>query len=258
MIPALRSPVTSTTLEPPATEATTAVPTFSVAALIPAYQEERFIADVVARTRAQLGQVLVVDDGSGDRTAELARAAGAEVIVHPVNQGKGAAIQTGLKALASQGFDYVLILDADGQHLPEEIPRFLAAAERERTRLLVGNRMRDTADMPWHRAATNRFMSAQISRLCGQPVSDTQCGFRMIHRDLIPRLSGERTSHFQYETEMLILASWRGEKISAVPISTVYGEETSSIRPVRDGLRFFSLMARYWVKRMRGQRRRAA
>ena len=229
-----------------------------VAALIPAYREERFIADVVRRTRAQLPEVLVIDDGSPDKTAARAQEAGAEVLVHSQNLGKGMAIQTGLRDLGQRDLDYVLILDADGQHLPEEIPRFLAAAERERTKLLVGNRMRDTADMPWHRAATNRFMSAQISLLCGQPVSDTQCGFRMIHRDLIPRLSGERTSHFQYETEMLILTSWRGEKISAVPISTVYGEETSSIRPVRDGLRFFSLMARYWVKRMRGQRRRAA
>ena len=224
-----------------------------VAALIPAYQEERFVADVVRRTRAQLGDVLVVDDGSGDRTGELAREAGAEVIVHPVNRGKGAAIQTGLKKLALQGFDYALILDADGQHLPEEIPRFLEAAAREGTKLLVGNRMRDTRNMPWHRAATNRFMSAQISLLCGQRVNDTQCGFRMIHRDLVPRLCGERSSHFQYETEMLILVSWRGERISAVPISTVYGEEVSSIHPVRDALRFFALMARYWVKRVFGR-----
>ena len=252
MMIALRSNVTSTLLEPPAPEATTAAPTFHVAALIPAYREERFIADVVRRTRVQLDNVLVVDDGSGDHTAELARAAGADVFVHPVNLGKGAAIQTGLKKLALQGFDYVLILDADGQHLPEEIPRFLEAAAREQTKLLVGNRMRDTRDMPWHRAATNRFMSAQISLLCGQRVSDTQCGFRMIHRDLIPRLCGERSTRFQYETEMLILVSWRGEKISAVPISTVYGEETSSIHPVHDTLRFFSLMARYWVKRMFG------
>ena len=225
----------------------------NVAALIPAYQEERFIADVVQRTRAQLGDVLVVDDGSGDRTGDLAREAGAEVIVHPVNKGKGAAIQTGLKTLCLRGFDYILILDADGQHLPEEIPRFLETAGREKTKMLVGNRMRDTKDMPWHRAATNRFMSSQISLLCGQRVSDTQCGFRMIHRDLVPRLSGERTSHFQYETEMLILVSWRGEKISAVPISTVYGEEVSSIHPVRDTLRFFALMARYWVKRVMGK-----
>ncbi len=243
--------VTSTLLEPPASAISAATPTraLRIAALIPAYKEERFITDVVQRTRQQLGDVLVVDDGSGDRTGELARAAGAEVIRHETNKGKGAAIQTGFKKLCLRGFDYVLILDADGQHRPEEIPRFLDAAARERTKMLVGNRMHDTADMPWNRRWANQFMSTQISLLCGQRVNDTQCGFRMIHRDLIPRLSGLRASHFQYETEMLILASWRGEKISAVPISTVYGEETSSIHPGRDALRFFALMARYWVKR---------
>ena len=111
--------------------------------------------------------------------------------------------------------------------------------------------------MPWNRRWANQFMSTQISLLCGQRVNDTQCGFRMIHRDLIPRLIGERTTRFQYETEMLILTSWRGERISAVPISTVYGEETSSINPLRDAGRFVALMARYWFKRLKrlGRRR---
>ena len=222
-----------------------------VAALVPAYREEKHIADVVRRARTQLDNVLVVDDGSPDATAAQAREAGAEVTVHEQNQGKGAAIQTGLRVLIERGFDYILILDGDGQHRPEEIPRFLAAAEQEKTKLLVGNRMGDTHDMPWQRALTNQFMSFQISLLCGQRVADTQCGFRMIHRDLTPILLG-RTGRFDYETEMLILAAWRGERISSVKISTVYGDEVSSINPVRDGLLFLRLMARYWVKRLLG------
>ena len=225
-----------------------------VAALIPAYREERFIADVVRRTRAQLADVLVVDDGSPDRTAALAQEAGATVLVHAQNLGKGMAIQTGLRDLGTRGVDYVLILDADGQHLPEEIPRFLEAAAQRPDKLLVGNRMHHTKDMPWQRRLTNQFMSGQISLLCGQRVPDTQCGFRMIHRDLIPRLvAGSKTGRFDYETEMLILAAWRGERIGAVPISTVYGEEVSSIHPVRDGIRFFKLMARYWWKKRRAK-----
>jgi glycosyltransferase involved in cell wall biosynthesis len=228
-----------------------------VAALIPAYCEERFIADVARRTCAQLADVLVVDDGSPDRTADEARLAGAEVIRHEVNQGKGAAIQTGLRALRERGFDYILILDADGQHRPEEIRRFIETAEREHTKLLVGNRMGDTREMPWQRRVTNQFMSSQISLLCGQRIDDTQCGFRMIHQDVVPLLLG-RSGKFDFETEMLILASWQGFRISSVPISTVYGEETSSIHPVRDTLRFFGLMGRYWWKRLLGGRRRGA
>ena len=229
-----------------------------VAALIPAYCEERFIADVVARTRAQLPETLVVDDGSPDRTAACAREAGAEVVVHGVNQGKGMAIQTGLRALTARGVDFVLILDADGQHFPEEIPRFLAAAAARPTeRLFVGNRMHHTADMPKNRLYANRLMSGQISLLCGQPIPDTQCGFRLLHRDLVPRLlTGDQAGRFDYETEMLILTSWAGETIGAVPISTVYGEEVSSIHPVRDTLRFARLMGRYWLKRAVGQARR--
>ena len=224
-----------------------------VAALIPAYREERFIADVVRRTLQQLPWVLVVDDGSDDNTATLAQAAGAEVILHPQNAGKGVALQTGLRDLVMRGYDYIMILDADGQHLPEEIPRFLEAAEARGTKLIVGNRMHHTREMPWQRRWTNRFMSSQISLLCGQSVPDTQCGFRLIHRDLVPRLlGGRRTSHFEYETEMLVLTSWNRQEIGAVPISTVYGEETSSISPVRDAVRFFRLMMRYWCKKLGG------
>src|SRR4051794_12344880 len=101
----------------------------NVAALIPAYYEEKFIRDVAARALAQLDLVLVVDDGSSDHTAEEARAAGVEVLRHEKNAGKGAAIKTGLRALlARPAVEFILILDGDGQHLPEEIPHFLAAA----------------------------------------------------------------------------------------------------------------------------------
>lgn len=226
-----------------------------VAGLIPAYREERFIAEVARRTRARLATVLVIDDGSPDATAARAREGGAEVISHARNQGKGAAVQTGLRALLERDFDYFLLLDGDGQHLPEEIPRFLEAA-RAGAKLLVGNRMAETKDMPFHRWLTNRFMSSQISLLCGQQVADTQCGFRMIHRDLAPLLLGG-VKGFDYETEMLILAAWQGERIVSVPVSTVYGEEVSSIHPAPDALRFFHLMGRYWVRRLSGRQKRA-
>jgi glycosyltransferase involved in cell wall biosynthesis len=216
----------------------------NVAALIPAYREEKHIAEVVRRTRLQLDHVVVVDDGSPDATAFQARDAGAEVVVHDVNRGKGAAIKTGLRELAGRGFAYILILDADGQHLPEEIPRFLEKAGITQSRFIVGSRMSDTRKMPLARKLTNRFMSWQISRLCGQPIPDTQCGFRMIHRDLVPDLLCESDA-FEYETEMLFIAAKRGYRISSVPISTVYGDEKSKIRPLRDTIQFFRLLARY-------------
>lgn len=216
----------------------------AVAAVIPAYLEEKHIADVARRTLAQLPNVVVVDDGSPDRTADEAKSAGAAVIVHEQNRGKGESIKTGFRHWMERGVSYVIILDADGQHLPEEIDRFLATASSTGARLLVGTRMNDVSRMPLVRRKVNRYMSRKISRLCGQEIPDTQCGFRMVHREIIPNLLGG-TERFDYETEMLILASRAGCRIASVPISTVYSDEVSSIHPVRDTLRFFKLMRRY-------------
>jgi len=216
----------------------------NVAALIPAYFEEAQIQAIARRTLAQLDRVLVLDDGSPDRTAEEARKAGVEVIRHERNQGKGAAIKTGFRELMARGFPYVLVLDGDGQHLPEEIPAFIQEANRSGAPLVVGTRMSDTRKMPWVRRMTNRFMSAQISRLCGQPVPDSQCGFRMMRRDLIPHLFCE-SDNYDYETEMLLIASRQGFRIASVPVTTIYGEEKSKIHPVRDTVRFFKLISRY-------------
>jgi len=216
-----------------------------IAAVIPAYQEKKHIGDVVRRTRDKIDNVLVVDDGSNDKTAERAREAGAEVIVHPQNRGKGEAIKTGLRHFLNRQFDWVFILDADGQHRPEEIDRFLTAAvSAAEPKLILGNRMNDVSSMPLVRRIVNRYMSKKISRVCRQDIPDTQCGFRMLHRQLIPDLL-EGADRFEYESEMLIIASRKGFRIDSVSISTVYSDEVSSIHPVRDTLRFFKLMRRY-------------
>ena len=215
------------------------------AVVIPAYREEKHVGDIVRRTRQQLDHVLVVDDGSSDKTAQRARDAGAEVIVHNQNRGKGEAIKTGLRHWVDRQFVHVIILDADGQHLPEEIDRFIAAAASAvGPSFFLGNRMKNLTGMPFVRRIVNRYMSDQISRVCGQKIPDTQCGFRMLDRQLIPELLGGM-ERFDYETEMLIIASRQGYRIESVPITTVYSDEVSNIRPVSDTLRFLKLMRRY-------------
>jgi glycosyltransferase involved in cell wall biosynthesis len=214
------------------------------AAVIPAYQDEKHIGDIVRRTRERLDRVLVVDDGSSDQTAQRAREAGAEVIAHDQNQGKGEAIKTGLAYLDREVM-WVSLLDSDGQHLPEEIDRFLAAAAgATQPTFLIGNRMNNLTGMPFIRRVVNRYMSSQISRLCRQEIPDTQCGFRMVDRQLIPELLGGG-NRFEYETEVLIIASRKGYRIESVPITTVYSDEVSKIHPLRDALRFLKLMWRY-------------
>jgi glycosyltransferase involved in cell wall biosynthesis len=215
-----------------------------IAAVIPAYHEEKHIGDVVRRTLEYLDHVLVVDDGSTDETAARAREAGAEVIVHPRNLGKGETIKTGLRHWLDKRMTWVFILDADGQHLPEELENFIQAALIDGASLLIGNRMKDLKGMPLVRRMVNRYMSKKISRVCAQDIPDTQCGFRMLHRHLIPELLGG-SERFDYETEMLIITSRKGFRIESVPITTVYSDEVSSIHPVRDTIRFFKLMRRY-------------
>jgi glycosyltransferase involved in cell wall biosynthesis len=228
------------------------------AAIIPAYQDEKHIGDIVRRTRERLHHVLVVDDGSTDQTAKRAREAGAEVIVHSQNRGKGEAIKTGLVywlAAANPSGDtegglirevvWVSLLDSDGQHLPEEIDRFiLAAASAMQPTFLIGNRMDNLAGMPFIRRVVNRYMSRQISRVCKQEIPDTQCGFRMLDHQLIPQLLGGG-DRFDYDTEVLIIASRKGYRIESVPITTVYTDQVSKIRPLRDAIRFLKLMWRY-------------
>jgi glycosyltransferase involved in cell wall biosynthesis len=215
------------------------------AAVIPAYQDERHIGDIVRRTREQLDHVLVVDDGSSDQTGQRARDGGADVIVHNQNRGKGDAIKTGLEHYMDREAAWVILLDSDGQHLPEEIDRFLAAAASAmRPTFFLGNRMNNLTGMPFIRRVVNRYMSSQISRLCGQDIPDTQCGFRMLHRDLIPELLGGG-DRFDYDTEVLIIASREGYRIESVQITTVYSDQVSKIRPLRDAIRFLKLMWRY-------------
>lgn len=217
----------------------------NTAALIPCYYEEKQIRDVAGRTKAQLDLVLVVDDGSTDKTTEEARATGAEVVRHEVNAGKGAAIKTGLKALLDRpGVVYIQILDGDGQHLPEEIPRFLEVRNTSGAELVVGNRMDDTRDMPLLRRWTNRYMSHLISNVIGQRVPDTQCGFRLFHRGLAEAFLGVESAAFDFETEMLAIAARQGCRIAAAPISTIYGDEVSKIRPVHDTIKFYKLLGR--------------
>ncbi|MDR0361578.1 MAG: glycosyltransferase family 2 protein [Planctomycetota bacterium] len=213
------------------------------AALIPAYQEERHVADVVRRTLGKADRVLVVDDGSRDGTAERAREAGAEVMSNRGNLGKGASLAVGLDALFADGIDAVVCLDADGQHDPEEIPDFIAAAEN--ADLVIGNRMADVKDMPFARLLTNRVTSWILGRLAGVKVPDAQCGFRLI-RSAAWRAANVRTRNFEFEGETIVNVGRKGFRIASVPVKTIYGDEVSKINPWRDTIRFFRMIWRLW------------
>lgn len=213
-------------------------------ALIPAYLEERRICRVVQDALHYLQPVVVIDDGSPDQTAAAAAAAGAMVIKHEKNLGKGAALNTGFAYAVKHKFDYVITMDADGQHAPDDIPGFIEAFRRTGVPALVGSRMADPKGMPLVRKLTNIFMSWYLSRQMGQYVPDTQCGFRLYAAPILPYLATE-SSRYAAESETLLRAAAQNIKIGSVPIQVIYRDEKSKIRPVRDTIRFFAMVRRF-------------
>ena len=216
----------------------------TVLAIVPAYCEGRFVGQVVRQILHYVQAVLVVDDGSSDNTASEAEAAGAKVIRHSANQGKGAALKTGLAYAVSIEAPFFLFLDGDGQHDPSEIPAFIDAINRTNADLVVGNRMRNLQSMPIIRRWTNQFMSWQIGRICNIQIPDSQCGFRLARKELLPVLLAP-SNRFEFESESIILAARQGFRLGFVPIRTIYTDQHSKIRPLRDTMRYFRLIRKY-------------
>jgi len=211
-------------------------------AVIPAYNAEASIQDVVSRARRKVARVYVVDDGSTDATAANAKRAGASLIVHTSNRGKGAALHSAFACLEDEQFTYLILLDADGQHDPNELHRLVDEARRSQADVVCGTRMDNPQGMPWLRRVTNRTMSCIVSWLCRVKLSDTQCGFRLLSRRAVRVIKLKKTN-FEVESEMLLQAARHGLKVTEIPIRSIYGANHSShIRPVRDTFRFIRLV----------------
>jgi glycosyltransferase involved in cell wall biosynthesis len=214
-----------------------------IAAAIPAYDAVHSVGAVVGRTLAIVPNVLVIDDGSRDGTAEAARAAGAEVHVVPTNRGKGAALRAAFEILFSRGFTGVVTLDADGQHLPEEIPRLLSAAPE--ADLVLGTRDHLFAEMGLVRRFSNRLSSRAISLAAGRPISDVQTGFRLYSRGLIER-TGFPEARFEAESAVVVRAVRLGLRVATIPVrlGNADGRATSHYRPIVDSVRIAAAVIR--------------
>ena len=208
------------------------------AAVIPCFNEGATIAGLVGAALQHLPQVVVVDDGSTDRTSEAAQAAGARMVRHETNRGKGAALRTGLALAVKQGFEWAVTLDGDGQHAPDDIPAFLRCAGQTGALLIIGNRMHNAQAIPWLRRQVNSWMSRQLSRRAGKPLPDTQCGFRLIHLETWASLS-LKTEHFEVESEMLMAFLAAAYSVAFVPIQTIGRRRNSRIDPLADSLRWW-------------------
>jgi glycosyltransferase involved in cell wall biosynthesis len=216
------------------------------AALIPALNEAGTIGAVVAGVRPFVQDVFVVDDGSSDDTTRRAQSAGARVVRHSTNLGKGRAVRSGLSSVLAGDFTHVLTIDGDMQHLPDEAARLIAEAERSGADVVIGERQFDRGRMPAARYHANRLGSRVLSWFVGVAVRDTQCGFRVFRVDALRALTLTATG-YEIETEMLVKVARRGGRIGAVPVSAVYAGQKSKLRPLPDTTRtcFLAVYYRY-------------
>lgn len=206
--------------------------------IIPAYNEGKRLGELLNQLKQRNLSVLVIDDGSGDNTFDVAQNAATAVIKNPRNLGKGMSLRVGIDHLIkNERFDCVITMDADGQHSPDDIDKFKDCA-RAGASFVVGNRMGDHKGMPWIRVITNRMMSWFISAIAGQKISDTQCGFRLIKRDVLEKIN-IKTKKFEMESEIIIKAAKMGVTINSIAIKSIYFKnQRSKINPLIDTIRF--------------------
>jgi len=215
--------------------------------LIPAWNEAIRIRPILEAFRDSQ-TVLVVDDGSSDDTAAVARGVGVELVVHAQNMGKGVALSTGFAWALERGYDAVLTLDADGQHDPKEAHTFIEAYERGEGDLIIGRR--DFREMPLYRAFGNGIGTWMLSKVLGIKIYDNQCGYRLYTRKLLENVDLKRTG-FEFEVEVVVEAVAADLKIGWVDVRTIYGiDKKSYFHPFHDSVKFLDMV---WVAKKRFQ-----
>ncbi len=219
---------------------------------IPAYNNAGTVKRVVQDALETGAEVMVVDDGSTDGTADRLDALPVHIIRHDRNMGKGAAILSALHACREKGVTHMVTLDADGQHDPRDVPRFIAAIKSNPHAFLVGNRNFNRMTTPWVSRFGRRFSNFWFRLQTGRSLQDTQCGFRAYPVVALDRLR-LRERHFSFEIEVLVKAAWAGVPLQDVTVSVFYPEKServSHFHPFTDNLRLTLLNTRLTLRSM--------
>lgn len=219
-----------------------------IAILIPAYNEAKYIKDVVNNCSKYELDIIVVNDGSTDNTSEIIKSipnpekSSITLLGHSFNRGKGQSLKTGFDYAVANNYEGVITIDADGQHKVSEISNFLQTLEKNNPDIIVGSRFKNIKGMPFIRLATNYFTSWIISLIAGNKIEDVQSGFRYINSKVLKNIE-VKTKNFDAEPELLVKASWSGYKIINTPISTIYHKTfTSYVNPIKDTIKFIKLV----------------
>ncbi len=201
---------------------------------MPAYNEEKYIGSVILQARQFTDEVVVVDDGSSDRTAQVARLAGATVIRHERNSGYGATVQTVLAEAKKRNPDVLVLLDADGQHNPEEISS-LVNAIYDGSDVAIGSRKKKSENIPAYRKFGQNIISYFTRVLSRSTLSDTESGFRAFSRKALNVLEPKERG-MAISAETISEATAKGLKIAEVPISAIYTRDGSTLNPIKHGM----------------------
>ena len=188
-------------------------------AIIPCYNEETTIQNIIKKTKKHVDEVLVIDDGSEDNTSKFAKAAGAKVISNKINRGKSAGIRIGFKYALQRNYDFVVTLDGDGQHNPNEIPELLNDVKNNGHDITLGTRWGDTTEMPHWRKLGKRILDYVTGIVNGGHITDSQCGFRAFNRKCLRLFKDVNYRKFGLCTEFLFRAAHNGLKLCEVPIN---------------------------------------
>ena len=200
---------------------------------IPAFNEERVIDKVIKNCQKYADKVVVCDDGSDDKTSEVADSAGADVIRHAKNFGKGEALQSLFKFARHSNFDIIVTIDGDGQFLPEEIPKLVKRIESGESDIVIGYRFDDAQEMPNYRKFGNKMLDKMTNIVAELSVRDTQSGFRAYSKNII-NLVDFKKKGFGADAEILVSAAKNGARISEEKVSVIYdtGSRTSTKNPI--------------------------
>jgi len=219
-----------------------------LALLIPAYNEEKYIEEVIENSSKYEMDIIIIDDGSIDSTASIVESLipaydpYLKLIRHSRNLGKGQALITGFEYIKKNNYFGVITLDADGQHDTKEIINFLEVIIKKDPDLIIGDRLGNTAGMPFIRLATNVFTSWIISKIAGKKISDVQSGYRYLKTGALKKIK-LKTKNFDTEPEIILRAGWFDMKVLNVPIKTIYHDDfVSYVNPVKDTIKFFKLV----------------
>ena len=217
------------------------------AVLIPAYNASHTLGELLSRTIPVIStdNIIVIDDGSTDSTAQIAEHYHVQLFRHHANRGKGAALQTGFDRCLERGYDAVITMDADLQHRPEDIPRFIERHRLLRRNIIIGSRLHQLKGMPFHRILSNTITTFLVRARTGVDVADSQSGFRFISMDVVTSIRLDSTG-YEAETELLIKAALKGFTVDAIPIDTIYAGEKSHMKHIETTVQFIRTLFRQY------------